>query len=98
MDQKMLDNLGSKLVDLRKANGFTQSELADMLYITHQAISQWETKHESYIARLDALEKELERKNAIMLWIIIASSIIVLGAGITTCIVLIKRKNKKTLA
>ena len=42
MDQKMLDNLGSKLVDLRKVHGFTQSELADMLYITHQAISQWE--------------------------------------------------------
>ena len=43
-------------------------------------------------------EKELARKDAIVLWTIIASSIVVVGTVITMSIILVKRKNKKTLA
>ena len=81
-------------------NSLTQSDLeqiqANSTY--QEAILQWETKHENYVARLDELEKELARKDAIVLWTIIASSIVVVGTIITMSIILVKRKNKKTLA
>ena len=78
-------------------NSLTQSDLeqiqANSTY--QEAILQWETKHENYVARLDELEKELARKDAIVLWTIIASSIVVVGTVITMSIILVKRKNKR---
>ena len=43
----MLDNIyvGNQIASLRKANGFTQEELAARLGITAQAISKWENGH-----------------------------------------------------
>lgn len=34
--------IGKRIAGLRKAQGLTQSELADKLYVTHQAVSKWE--------------------------------------------------------
>lgn len=36
-------NLGEKIQHLRKQKNYTQSELADMLYVSRAAISKWET-------------------------------------------------------
>lgn len=35
-------NLGKKILELRKEKGITQNELAEKLYVSYQAISQWE--------------------------------------------------------
>lgn len=37
-----LSKIGSRITNLRKQQGFTQYELADKLYVTHQAVSKWE--------------------------------------------------------
>ena len=37
-----LEKIGSKITELRKANNMKQNELADKLYVTHQAVSKWE--------------------------------------------------------
>lgn len=44
MENNKIKNLGKKLVELRKNKGMTQTELADKMFITHQAISQWENE------------------------------------------------------
>lgn len=40
----MLDliQIGKRIADLRKQQGLTQGELAEQLYVTHQAVSKWE--------------------------------------------------------
>jgi len=35
--------IGQKLFDLRQTNGFTQAQIADQLFVSHQAVSRWET-------------------------------------------------------
>ena len=35
--------LGDTIAKLRQENGFSQSELAEKLYVTRQAVSRWET-------------------------------------------------------
>lgn len=42
MENNQIKELGNKLADLRKNKGMTQTELAEEMFITHQAISQWE--------------------------------------------------------
>ena len=42
MENNQIKELGNKLVELRKNKGMTQTELAEEMFITHQAISQWE--------------------------------------------------------
>lgn len=37
-----LVKIGQKIADLRKTHHMTQNELADTLFVTHQAISKWE--------------------------------------------------------
>ncbi len=37
-----LEKIGNKIADLRKQNNMLQNELADRLYVTHQAVSKWE--------------------------------------------------------
>jgi len=37
-----LEKIGKKITTQRKHNGLTQLELADTLYVTHQAVSKWE--------------------------------------------------------
>lgn len=37
-----LKKIGKKITDLRKDNNMKQNELADTLYVTHQAVSKWE--------------------------------------------------------
>lgn len=34
--------IGKRIAELRKQAGFTQYELAETLYVTHQAVSKWE--------------------------------------------------------
>ena len=36
-------NLGEKLLSLRKKKGLSQEEVADILHVTRQTISKWET-------------------------------------------------------
>lgn len=35
-------NLGKKILELRKERGITQNELAEKLFVSYQAVSQWE--------------------------------------------------------
>jgi len=35
--------LGNKIASLRKENGFTQKELAELLYVSDKTVSKWET-------------------------------------------------------
>lgn len=42
MENNQIKELGIKLAELRKQKGLTQTELAEKMFITHQAISQWE--------------------------------------------------------
>ena len=42
MENNQIKELGNKLTELRKNKGLTQTELAEEMFITHQAISQWE--------------------------------------------------------
>lgn len=37
-----LDNVGSKISKLRKEKGWTQMELADLMFVSFQAVSNWE--------------------------------------------------------
>jgi transcriptional regulator with XRE-family HTH domain len=37
-----LEKIGNKITELRKLKHMKQSELADSLYVTHQAVSKWE--------------------------------------------------------
>ncbi len=37
-----LEKIGSKISDLRKQHNMKQNELADQLFVTHQAVSKWE--------------------------------------------------------
>ena len=37
-----LKKIGSKISKQRKQMGLTQTELANALYVTHQAVSKWE--------------------------------------------------------
>ena len=37
-----MKNIGKRIKDLRKKKGLTQEKLADMLGITHKAVSKWE--------------------------------------------------------
>lgn len=37
-----LQKIGDKITTLRKKNKMTQSDFADALYVTHQAVSKWE--------------------------------------------------------
>jgi len=34
--------IGTRITNLRKQAGFTQNQLAETLYVTHQAVSKWE--------------------------------------------------------
>ena len=36
-------NLGDKIKELRKSKGITQEQLSDMLNVSSQAVSKWET-------------------------------------------------------
>ena len=36
------DVIGQRIAELRKSKGLTQAELADMIGVSHQAVSQWE--------------------------------------------------------
>ncbi len=40
-------DLGKKLLELRKSNGFSQEELAEELYVSRQTISKWELNESS---------------------------------------------------
>ena len=40
----MNTNLGSNIRAFRKSKGFTQEELADLLGVTPQAVSKWESE------------------------------------------------------
>lgn len=42
MENNQTLNIGNKICNLRKERGMTQVELADKLFVSHQAISQWE--------------------------------------------------------
>ena len=37
-----LEKIGNKITEIRKANNMKQNELADKLFVTHQAVSKWE--------------------------------------------------------
>ncbi|XFA98771.1 helix-turn-helix domain-containing protein [Candidatus Izemoplasma sp. B36] len=37
-----LEKIGNKITELRKENHMKQNELAEALYVTHQAVSKWE--------------------------------------------------------
>lgn len=37
-------NLGEKILKLRKANGFSQDDLAERLNVTRQSVSKWESE------------------------------------------------------
>jgi len=37
-----LEKIGNKIAELRKRKNLKQNELADILYVTHQAVSKWE--------------------------------------------------------
>ena len=37
-----MDNIGERLIQLRKEKGFSQESLANQLNVTRQAISNWE--------------------------------------------------------
>lgn len=37
-----LEKIGNRIIEQRKQLGLTQSELANTLYVTHQAVSKWE--------------------------------------------------------
>ncbi|MBN2540056.1 MAG: helix-turn-helix transcriptional regulator [Bacilli bacterium] len=37
-----LEMIGNKIADLRRKHDMKQNELADALYVTHQAVSKWE--------------------------------------------------------
>lgn len=36
-------SLGEKLLSLRKKKGLSQEEVADLLHVTRQTVSKWET-------------------------------------------------------
>ena len=38
-----MDNLGEKLLELRKAKNLSQEEVAEKLNVTRQTVSKWET-------------------------------------------------------
>lgn len=48
MDQK---KIGSFIADRRKANGLTQSQLAETLGITDKAVSKWKFQNTGFIPR-----------------------------------------------
>ena len=37
-----MNKIGKTIADLRKANNMTQSEVADILGVSYQAVSKWE--------------------------------------------------------
>ena len=40
-----MNKIGKTIADLRKANNMTQSEVADILGVSYQAVSKWEAIH-----------------------------------------------------
>ena len=64
MENNQTLNIGNKICTLRKERGMTQVELADKLFVSHQAISQWENA--STVPDLNSLLKICEIFNVTM--------------------------------
>lgn len=81
-------------------NSFTQDDLAQIEGNAsyQETISSWETIHESYLNKLSEIEKALEQKNRLLNYLIAGVVLVVIGIGTVICVLVIKKKSKKTLA
>jgi transcriptional regulator with XRE-family HTH domain len=94
----MEDNkIGKFILNLRKSNNLTQAEFANMLHVTYQAVSKWETGKsipdiatlnlisKTFKVNLDELingEKKLQKRNYLIIGGVIILVIIILGVTI----------------